>query len=56
MALLWIESYLNNRQQYVQINDTKTKLCNQTCGVPQGSELGPKLFSPHINDIVSITK
>ena len=37
-------SYLSNRLQYVQIGKTKSQRKNVTCGVPQGSVLGPLLF------------
>ena len=33
-----------NRSQYVCINDTSSECMNITCGVPQGSILGPALF------------
>ena len=32
------------KKQFVQIDDCKSTLLNVTCGVPQGSILGPKLF------------
>ena len=38
----WFKNYLSNRKQFLQINNEKnTELETITCGVPQGSILGP---------------
>ena len=45
VALEWFKSYLENRSYHVIINGTKSEKRTLHRGVPQGSVLGPVLFS-----------
>ena len=43
-ALKWFNSYLTNRYQYVNYNNTQSDIKQLISGIPQGSILGPLLF------------
>ena len=51
-----IRSYLNDRQQYVSIDGFESDKEFILHGVPQGSVLGPLLFTIYINDMHSCVK
>ena len=50
-ALNWIEAFLSNRKQKVIVNGSESSWAPILSGIPQGSILGPILFSLFVNDI-----
>ena len=54
LPLSWFKSYLLNRRQCIKINNTSSSPNTLQCGVPQGSVLGPLLFSIYISPLGKI--
>ncbi len=54
--LMWFESYLKNREQYVCIKGKNSSTYSPEYGVPQGGTLAPILFIIFMNDVVYSSK
>ena len=55
-CLSWVAAYLQHRQCTVLIAGEQSKPHKLTCGVPQGSVLGPLLFTIYMTPLASILK
>ena len=55
ISLKWIVDYLRNRKQFVSYGGYNSEWSSISCGVPQGSILGPLLFILYINDLSTVS-
>ena len=53
LLLNWLKNYLKERQQYTAVNGSTSEMILISFGIPQGSVLGPTLFTLFMNDLPS---
>jgi len=56
IALSWLESFPRGRTQSVSVSGKSSDRMSLTCGVPQGSILGPIFFLIYCADVIAIAK
>ena len=54
LLLDWLKSYLKERQQYTAVNGSTSEMIPISFGIPQGSVLGPTLFT--LFNCIALTK
>ena len=55
-VIQWFESYLSNRTVCVSIDNTLSDQLELDCSLPQGSKLGPRLYSDYTQPLGSLLR
>ena len=55
-VIRWFRSYLSDRRQLVDVSGVLSSSAEISCGVPQGSILGPLLFLIYVTDMSGAVK
>ena len=50
----WIGSFLSGRKQRVRVNGATSDWYDVTCGVPQGTKVGPVVFVAMVNTVAEL--
>ena len=53
-TIRWIDEYLSYRSQYVTIGGENSEMKSINTGIPQGSVLGPVMYSIYVNELSEV--